>query len=74
MLFTRSVLGRAQQHYTVDDKVLMNRVWKADLRPVVREKLLQRGLIIGTTLPPSGPAAVQQGIASFFARSGAHTL
>ena len=63
-------LGRAQQHYTVDDKELMQKVWAQDLWPVVREKLRQRGLIVGAA-PPPGPAADtdpgQRGIDSFFA-------
>ena len=63
-------LGRAQQHYTVDDKELMQKVWADDLWPVIREKLRQRGVIVGAT-PPSGPAADndpgQPVIASFFA-------
>ena len=63
-------LGRAQQHYTVDDKELMQKVWAQDLWPVVREKLRQRGLIVGAA-PPPGPAADtdpgQGGIDSFFA-------
>ena len=63
-------LGRAQPHYTVDDKELMQKVWAEDLWPVIREKLRQRGVIVGAT-PPSGPAADgdsgQPGIASFFA-------
>ena len=49
-------LGRAQQHYIVDDKELMNRVWTEDLWPVMREKLRQRGVIVGA-VPPPGPAA-----------------
>ena len=62
-------LGRAQQHYTMDDKELMQKVWTEDLWPVVREKLRQRGVIVGAA-PPPGPAADsdpgQRGIASFF--------
>ena len=73
MLFTQRVLGRAQQHYTVDDKVLMSRVLTEDLWPVVR-KLLQRGLIVGTALSLSGSFTDQRGIASFFASSEAHAL
>ena len=63
-------LGRAQPHYTVDDKELMQTVWADDLWPIVREKLRQRGVIVGA-VPPPGPAADndpgQRGIASFFA-------
>ena len=71
-------LGRAQQHYTVDDTLLMNRVWAEDLWPVVREKLRQRGVIVGA-VPPPDPAADgdprgQRDIASFFARSEARAL
>ena len=74
-------LGRAQQHYTVDDTLLMNRVWAEDLWPVVREKLRQRGMIVGAVPPPGSPGAAADGdpggqrdIASFFARSEARAL
>ena len=62
-------LGRAQQHYTVDDRELMQKVWAEDLWPVVREKLRQRGVIVGA-VPPPDPIAdndpCQRGIDSFF--------
>ena len=71
-------LGRAQPHYTVDDTLLMNRVWTDDLWPIVREKLRQRGMIVGAVPPPPPGSADndpgQRGIASFFARSDARAL
>ena len=65
-------LGRAQQHYTVNDKELMQKVWAEDLWPVIREKLRQRGVIVGA-VPLPCPAADsdpgQRSIASFFANT-----
>ena len=65
-------LGRAQQHYTVNDKELMQKVWAEDLWPVIREKLRQRGVIVGAVSLPC-PAAdsdpAQRSIASFFANT-----
>ena len=49
----------------------MHRVWAEDLWPVVREKLRQRGVIVGA-VPPPGPAAEndpgQRRLHSFFGK------
>lgn len=62
-------LGRAQQHYTIGDRELMQKVWAEDLWPVVREKLRQRGVIVGG-VPPLGPRSDndpgQRRLQSFF--------